>query len=216
MVSGATFGRYEVRGTLGIGGFATVLRARDPALDRDVAIKVLFPHLASDGEVRRRFLAEAKRLVQLRHPNIVAVQDIGEADGTPYFVMDLIEGRTFAEVIAADGRLDPDRVIGLVSGLCSAIDYLHAAGLVHRDIKASNVMVDASDRTFLMDFGIVVALDQTRHTRTGAGLGTPESMSPEQVRGHDVGPAADIYSLGILTYQMLAGRPPFGSVPVGV
>jgi hypothetical protein len=204
-----TFGRYELRGILGEGGFAVVYRALDPSLDREVALKVLRPHLAADPEVRRRFIAEARAIARLRHPNIAIVYEVGQVSEQPFFSMELIEGRTLAQLVAPGQGLPLPQVAHIVAGLASAVDYLHEQGLVHRDIKAANVMVDRFGRVVLMDFGIARALDRTQHTRTGAILGTLETMSPEQVRGQPAGPPADIYALGILTYQLLAGRPPF-------
>ncbi len=209
MSSDTLFGRYSIVGRLGEGGFATVYRAWDPLLDREVALKALPMRLAGDASLRARFMAEARALASLRHPNIIAFFDIGEEAGQPYFTMELIDGPTLARLISAGQGLPLGEVIAILGGLCSAIDYLHGAGLVHRDIKAANVMRDPGGRTVLMDFGIVRMLDQTQNTRTGSSLGTPETMAPEQVRGQHVGPAADIYALGVVTYQLLAGRPPF-------
>ncbi len=205
---GQRFGRYELHGTLGHGGFATVYRAFDPALHREVALKALLPHLASEADLRRRFVAEAQALARLRHGNIVAVYDVGEADGLPFFTMELVEGETLGPRLAA-GPMDLDSVLRVVAPLASALDYLHAAGIVHRDIKPGNIMLDRGGRPVLMDFGVARALDGTQHTATGATLGTPAYMAPEQVRGLAVSPATDIYALGILVYQMLSGRTPF-------
>lgn len=205
----ARFGRHELLGVLGSGSFATVYRGHDPLLRRDVAIKALYPHLAADPDSRQRFLAEARALAALRHPHIVAVHDVGEADGRPYFVMDLVQGRTLADLLAARGQLSLAEAATLLSGLAQAVDALHAAGLVHRDITAANVMVTHDGRAVLMDFGIAFAAGGTRLTRGGYGLGTPVSAAPEQIRGENVGPAADIYALGVLAYAMLAGYPPF-------
>jgi serine/threonine-protein kinase len=202
-------GRYGLREILGDGGFATVYRAWDAILGREVALKALLPHLARQPEVRRRFLAEARSLAALRHPNIVGFLDVGEAGGLPFFTMELVEGPTLAQLIGRSGPQPPDAVAAMLLDLASAVDYIHAAGLIHRDIKAANVMLDGAGRTLLMDFGVVRALDNTQFTQTGAALGTPETMAPEQVRGLHTGPATDIYALGILAYQLLAGRPPF-------
>ncbi len=206
---GDRFGRYELRGVLGHGGFAMVYRAFDPALGREVALKALLPELAVSPELRGRFMNEARSLARLQHPNIVRVFDIGEAEGRPFFAMELIEGTTLAGLAPAGRRLPLNEVVRVAASLASALDYIHAAGLVHRDIKAANVMVEPGGRVVLMDFGVARSLDQTRQTLTGASLGTPEAMAPEQVRGQPVGPAADIYALGILVYRLLAGRAPF-------
>ncbi len=202
-------GRYELRGVLGQGGFATVYRAWDPQLQREVALKALLPHLGQHAEVRARFLQEARALAPLRHPNIVSFLDVGEYGGQPFYAMELIDGFTLSETLEVGRRLPLAVVSAHLMGLCSAVAYLHGAGIVHRDIKPGNVMLEQSGRIVLMDLGVARALDQTQFTRTGVGLGTPECMAPEQVRGLPVGPAADIYALGILAYQMLAGRPPF-------
>lgn len=202
------FGRYELLATLGQGGFAVVYRAFDPALQREVAIKALLPHLAADADVRQRFVAEAQALAALQHPNIVTVYDVGEAEGRPFFAMELIDGRSLADALG-EGTLSVEPVATILRSLASAVDYLHAAGLVHRDIKPANVMLDHAGRAVLMDFGVARIVDRSLHTQTGASLGTPTCMSPEQVRGLAVGPAADIYMLGILAYQLLAGHPPF-------
>ncbi len=203
------FGRYEVLDVLGKGGFAEVLRARDPALGRDVAVKALLPHLLDQPAIVQRFAAEASAIARLRHPNIVTVYDVGEAEGRPFYAMELVQGQPLTSLIGADRPLAPQRVLDLLRGLCSAIDYLHNAGIVHRDIKPANVMLDEAGQVVLMDFGVARTLDQPALTQTGFSLGTPQYMAPEQVRGDPAGPAADIYALGVLTYHLLAGRPPF-------
>ncbi len=203
------FGRYELLGTLGHGSFATVYRARDPLLEREVALKVLLPHLCAEPEDRERFLAEARALATLRHPNIVTVFEAGEEAGTPYFAMELVEGQTLAELIAQQGAFPLDRALPLLRDLAAALDAVHAAGLVHRDVKDSNVLLEASGRAVLMDFGIALSTRRTRLTQLGYGMGTPETAAPEQIRGEAVGPPADIYALGILAYQLLSGHLPF-------
>jgi serine/threonine protein kinase len=203
------FGRYELLGTLGHGSFATVYRARDPLLEREVALKVLLPHLCTEPEDRQRFLAEARALAGLHHPNIVTVFEAGEEAGTPYFAMELVEGKTLAELIAAHGAFPFDRALGLLRDLAAALDAVHAASLVHRDVKDSNVLLEPSGRAVLMDFGIALSTRRTRLTQLGYGMGTPETAAPEQIRGEAVGPPADIYALGILAYQVLCGLLPF-------
>ncbi|HZU75961.1 MAG TPA: serine/threonine-protein kinase, partial [Dehalococcoidia bacterium] len=207
--AGAQFGRYELRGELGRGGFATVFRAWDVALGREVALKALQAHLAIDATIRQRFMAEARAIAQLHHPNIITVHEVDEANGRPFFTMELINGPTLASLVAPGQGLPLGRVAEIMRGLASAVDYLHTRRLVHRDIKASNVMLDAWGRVVLMDFGVARALDQTQLTQSGISIGTPEAMAPEQVRGQPAGPAADIYALGVLAYRLLAGRAPF-------
>ncbi len=207
--SGERFGRYELRGELGRGGFATVHRAWDPSLGREVALKALLLHLAADEGIRHRFLGESRAIARLHHPNIVTVYEVDESEGRPYFTMERIDGPTLSSFLAAEHQLPLAQVAQIMRGLASAIDYLHSRRLVHRDIKASNVMLDTWDRIVLMDFGVARALDETQLTRSGISIGTPEAMSPEQVNGQPVGPPADIYALGVLAYRLLAGRPPF-------
>ncbi len=208
MQPGAAVGRYLIRDVLGWGGFATVYRAWDPVMAQDVALKLLLPQRALNPLARRRFLAEMRALAPLRHPNIVAFYGAGEADGQLYYAMEVVEGATLA-TLAQNRPLPLTEVAALLGPLCSAIDYLHAAGVVHRDLKAGNVMLTTNGRVVLMDFGIARALDETQLTLTAGYLGTPGVMSPEQVRGQPVGPRADIYALGALTFQLLAGRLPF-------
>lgn len=204
-----TLGRYELRDRLGRGGFASVYRAWDPRLQREVAIKALQLDLAEDATVCQRFLAEARVLARLQHPNIVVVFDVGDPIERPYFAMELIEGRTLADVLSGGNRLTVEQTVRTVANIASALDALHAAGLVHRDVKAANVMIARNGRVVLMDLGIARAVEGTRFTTQSLIIGTPETISPEQIRGGEVTPAADIYALGVLTYQMLAGRPPF-------
>ncbi len=209
MTSPQTFGRYELLGILGGGGFATVYRALDPALGREVALKALLPHLAADQVIRQRFLGEARAIAGLHHPNIVTVYDVGEADGRPFFAMELIAGDTLAAALTASGRFEPARAVEVLSSLCGAVDALHAAGLVHRDIKPANVMIEPGGYVVLMDFGIARSQGGSSYTQAGDSIGTPRYMAPEQVRGVEVGPAADVYALGVLAYELLSGKPPF-------
>ncbi len=202
------FARYEVRNVLGRGGFATVYRAWDPLLRREVALKTLLPHLADDADLRRRFLNEARVLAGLRHPNIVTIHDAGETPGHVFFAMELIEARTLTGLLAERGRLDLPETAAILHEVAGALDELHAHGSVHRDTKPSNIMVDHGGRVVLMDFSIARAHGASQ-TGTAALLGTPTAMAPEKVRGESVGPVADVYALGVLACQLLAGRPPF-------
>jgi eukaryotic-like serine/threonine-protein kinase len=191
-------GRYEVRATLGHGGFAVVYRAWDPTLTREVALKVLHQHLAEQPEFRARFLNEARAIAGLDHPNILPVYEVSNAGEIPFFTMRLVHGDTLAGLIAEEKPLSLARVAEIIRDLGSALDHLHAAGLVHRDLKPSNVMVEPSGRVSLMDFGIA-RISGLEMTGTSLIIGTPEYMAPEQCRGQPVGPAADIYALGALT-----------------
>lgn len=205
----ATLGRYELRDRLGRGGFATVYRAWDPRLEREVALKALSLDLSEEPDVRRRFLAEARTLARLHHPHIVTVFDVEDMAERPFFTMEIIEGWTLLDRLSGGVRLDLAEVERIITPLAEALDALHDAGLVHRDIKASNVMIERTGRVVLMDLGIARQLDGPQYTSRSMILLSPETAAPEQIAGLPVGPAADIYALGVVTYQLLAGRPPF-------
>lgn len=202
-------GRYEIRGTLGSGSFATVYLAFDPTLGREVALKALFPHLATMEEDRKRFLAEGRALATAQHLNIVAVYDVGEANGRPYFTMELVNGQSLDRVMAHGKGIPMEPALRIIGELGSALDHLHRVGLVHRDVKPANVMVTPTGTIKLMDLGIALVAGRTRLTQAGFGLGTAEYVAPEQIQGHSVGSAADIYALGVLAFHLLAGRLPF-------
>ena len=207
-------GRYEVFAELGRGGFATVYRAWDPALHREVAIKCLAPYLMGDPSVRARFLAEARQLAAFDHPNLVTVYDVGESADGPFFAMKLVNGQSLEALLAERGRFSLAEAVTALEPIGRALDQLHAAGIVHRDVKPSNVMIEQGGRVILMDLGISRALAATVHTMSGFLVGTPTSMAPEQVCGEPVTAATDIYALGILAYQLLCGGPPFaGDTP---
>ncbi|MGI8553913.1 MAG: serine/threonine-protein kinase [Dehalococcoidia bacterium] len=212
---GSQIGRFKLLSLLGTGGFATVYRAEDTQLGREVALKLLHPHLARDEGFVRRFRAEARAAARLRHPHIVTVYEVGEtADGRAFLIMALLEGTLLSTIIAGQAPLPLQEASPIVTQLASALDYLHSQRLVHRDLKPANVMVASDGNVTLMDFGIARAVDdQTQLTATGQMVGTPVYMAPEQISNDAVGPRADIYALGVLTYEMLAGKPPFrGSV----
>ncbi|BEP13192.1 Stk1 family PASTA domain-containing Ser/Thr kinase [Acidothermaceae bacterium B102] len=208
---------------LGYGGMAEVLRGRDVRLGRDVAVKILRPDLARDPAFQARFRREAQSAASLNHPAIVAVYDTGEdaQDGvtTPYIVMEYVEGRTLREVLQTEGALMPVRALEIAAGVCSALQYSHAAGIIHRDIKPANVMLTPSGAIKVMDFGIARAVTAAAATmtQTAAVIGTAQYLSPEQARGEVVDARSDIYSTGCLLYELLTGRPPFvGDSPVSV
>ena len=202
-------GRYAVERIVGHGGMATVALARDRELDRQVAIKRLSEALIGDRIFRERFLREARMAAQLAHPNIVAVFDVGEEDGVPYIVMEYVEGETLADLMARDGPVDADRAVDLALQACAGLEHAHAAGLVHRDIKPQNLLVRPDDTLKIADFGIARPVDGTQLTLAGTVLGTAAYLAPEQARGEQVTRAADIYSLGAVLYELLAGRPPY-------
>src|SRR5579885_3586311 len=174
-------GRYELRGRLGAGSFADVFRAYDPLLGRLVALKALYPALAGDAADRERFLAEARTLAALSHPNLVTVFDVGDAGGRPYFTMEIVEGQTLEQLLSFGKGFPFARVQAIVAALSSAVDYLHEEGVVHRDIKASNVMITRRGSIKLMDLGIALTLDGARHADGDTPLGTPDTAAPEQI-----------------------------------
>jgi serine/threonine protein kinase len=211
-VVGALGHQYKVEGEIGRGGMSVVYRARDLRLNRAVAIKVLPPELAHDPAVGSRFTREAQTSAQLSHPNIVPIYDVGERDGIAYFVMGLITGGNLAALIDRQPRRPVDEVRRLLAEIADALSYAHLRGVIHRDVKADNILLDAdSGRSVVTDFGIARAVEGgSRLTLTGIAVGTPTYMSPEQAVGErEIDGRSDIYSLGILGYQMLTGRVPF-------
>jgi predicted Ser/Thr protein kinase len=212
---GKTLGNYQIVEELGRGGMAVVYRAYQPSLNRDVAIKVLPPQLSFDQEFVERFQREAKAAAKLRHPNIVVIHDVGHEDGTYYIVMEYLEGRTLKQLIQGEGRLPPERAAHIVEQVAAALDYAHQHGFIHRDVKPSNIFVGPDDHVTLTDFGIAKAASEAEQlTRTGMLVGTPEYMSPEQAAGSRVDYRTDLYALGVVLYQMLAGRVPYrGTTP---
>ncbi len=200
--------RYRIERPLGRGGMAAVYLARDDSLERPVALKVLAENLAGDPAFRDRFLREARLAARLVHPNVVRVYDIGEDERGPFIVMEYVEGETLAEELARRHRLPPDEVVAVAIQICSALEAAHAQRLVHRDIKPQNILRAQGGQVKLADFGIARSLAATQHTEIGTVLGTAAYLSPEQARGLEVTAAADIYSLGVVIYELLTGRPP--------
>ena len=201
--------RYTVERKLGSGGMATVFLARDTVLDRPVALKVLAEHLADDDQFRERFLREARLAAKFVHPNVVQVYDADEDERGPFIVMEYVEGHTLSDELRRRGRLPPTEVVGIGVQVCAALEAAHAAGLVHRDIKPQNILLRPDGRVKIADFGIARSIAATRHTEIGTVLGTAAYLAPEQARGEEVTPAADIYSLGVVLYELLTGRTPF-------
>jgi len=206
-------GRYLIRERLGRGGMATVFKAHDPTLNRDVAIKFLHASLCADEEYRARFLTEARAAGGLSHPNIVVVHDVGEIDGRPYMAMELIDGGSLADELEHHKPMPIRDVVVMGMQLARALDYAHTKGIVHRDIKPGNIMRLSGTHTVkVMDFGIAHVddnLDKAQHTRVGDVLGTPQYMSPEQANGEKLDGRSDLFSAGIVLYQMLTGKRPF-------
>ncbi len=206
---GQNLGQYQVTELIGKGGMATVYRARQISMGRDVAMKVLPRVLLHDGSFLERFYREVKVIAQLQHPHIVPVYDYGEQDGMPYIVMAYLSGGTLADRIAVHGPMDLDEVKHIVRQVADALDYAHRKGIIHRDFKPSNVLLDEQGNCYLSDFGLA-QVTETTHKLTGTGmLGTPQYMAPEQAEVLQLTPAADVYALGVTVFQMLTGRPPY-------
>jgi len=203
--------QYLVEAEIGRGGMAAVFRALDLRLHRHVAIKALPPELAFNHDVRTRFLREAQTAAQLSHPNIVPIYTVDERGGVVYFVMALVEGESLAARLARQPRLSIDAVRRILAEVADALDYAHACGVVHRDIKPDNILLDrTTGRALVTDFGIAAAAGDARLTLTGVAVGTPAYMSPEQAMGErDLDGRSDQYSLGVVGYQMLVGETPF-------
>jgi serine/threonine protein kinase/ABC-type branched-subunit amino acid transport system substrate-binding protein len=206
-------GRYRIEALLGQGGMSAVYRALDPNLQRNVAIKLIHPHLSSDPNFVSRFKTEAAAAARLRHPNIVQVHDFNQDDGIYYLVMDYLVGETLQarlKRLNLSGRNMPfSEAIDVCAQICQAVGYAHEHELIHRDIKPANIILDVHGQAILMDFGIVKIIGGEHHTGTGATLGTALYMSPEQIRSQRVDERTDIYSLGVTLYEMLSGRPPY-------
>jgi len=216
-------GRYELGAGIGYGGMAEVYRGRDVRLGRDVAVKVLRSDLARDPNFLKRFQREAQSAAGLNHPAIVSVYDTGEdyINGTqlPYIVMEFVEGRTLREVLQQEGPFPERRAMEITSDICAALDYSHHLGIIHRDIKPANVMLSPDGTVKVMDFGIAKANNATSSTMTAtqAVIGTAQYLSPEQAQGKKVDARSDVYSTGVLFYEILTGEPPFrGDNPVAV
>jgi serine/threonine-protein kinase len=201
--------RFVVERTLGRGGMATVYLARDGVLDRPVALKVLAEHFAADEAFRDRFLREARLAARFVHPNVVQVYDVGEDRRGPFIVMEYVEGDTLADELRRRVRFPPAEVVGIGIQLCAALDAAHAERLVHRDIKPQNILLRPDGQVKVADFGIARSLAATSHTELGTVLGTAAYLAPEQARGEQVTAAADIYSLGVVLYELLTGQTPF-------
>ena len=216
-----TIGRYEIEREIGRGGMAVVYKAFDPRLERAVAIKLIQSGAFGSnifGHIRERFEREAKALAKLRHPNIVRVHDYGEHEGSPYLVMDYLEGATLKEV---KKPLKVETAVRLIRPIADALDYVHRQGLLHRDVKPSNIMITPSQEVILTDFGIVKWIedqdDFNTLTATGVGIGTPEYMAPEQGLGKPVDARSDAYALTVVFYELITGEKPYrGKTPVEV
>jgi tRNA A-37 threonylcarbamoyl transferase component Bud32 len=205
--------RYEILGKLGAGAFGEVYEAKDTTLGRKVAIKRIRLDAFAEGpeleEVKQRFVREAQTAAKLRHPNVVTIHDIAARGSSSFMVMELVEGRTLQAILREKGRLSLPETLRILDQAADALDFAHAQGVVHRDVKPANLMVEPSGRVKVMDFGIAKASSSGDITKTGAIMGTPNYMSPEQARGDKVDGRADLFSLGCILYESLSGRRPF-------
>ena len=201
---------FEVSGVVGSGATAIVLKGRDPALGRTIAIKVLRPHLAAEPIARERFAREARAIAAIVHPGVIEVYRVDRHDDLPYFVMPYVGGQSLAQRMKREGRLPPLEALRVASQVSEALKAAHACGVIHRDVKPSNVLLgEKTERAVLTDFGLAIADTEVSLTRTGMVAGTPEYMSPEQARGETLDHRSDLFSLGAMLYAMLTGRPPF-------
>jgi serine/threonine protein kinase len=211
---GQTFGGYYIVELVGSGGMGLVYRAEQRILGRTVALKVIRPEIADSGGYRARFLREARFAAAVDHPHVVSVFDAGEQDGRLYLAMQWVDGLDLATVLDREQRLAPERAVRIGVQLAQALQAVHDAGLVHRDVKPSNVLVrdiGGHDHAYLTDFGIAKApAGQDSLTRTGSVIGTPAYLSPEQIRGQQPGPRSDLYALGCVMFEALTGQRPFG------
>jgi eukaryotic-like serine/threonine-protein kinase len=209
MIGTVLSGRYKLEAKLGSGGMSTVYLARDATLDRQVAVKVMHREMSEQEDQLERFRQEARAVAKLSHPNVVAVIDAGEDGGHPYIVFEYVEGETLKQRIARLGPLDAQEALAYAIEIARGLTVAHARNMVHRDIKPQNVLIDAEGRAKLTDFGISRQLEQDGMTATGRVLGTTDYVAPEQAMGHAVDPRSDLYSLGVVLYEMLTGQVPF-------
>src|SRR6266487_3652806 len=207
------FPQLEILAFIGKGGMGAVYKARQPALDRFVALKILPPQVASGTGFAERFNREARALARLSHPNIVAVHEFGQVNGLPYFIMEFVDGLNLRQLERA-GKLSPQEALKIVPQICEALQFAHDEGIVHRDIKPENILLDKKGRVKIADFGIAKILGREPDvalTQTQGVLGTPQYMAPEQVeKPQSVDHRADIFSLGVVFYEMLTGELPLG------
>ncbi len=215
LLPGSVFAGHRIEGVAGRGGMGIVYRATHLALDHVVALKVISPKLAGDARFRRRFADECRHAVQLRHPNVVQIHHAGEEQGLLFVTMDLIEGTDLRGILNRQGDLEIGEAVRIVAEVASALDAAHSAGLVHRDIKPGNVMIedaDGSKRVYLTDFGLARHVEATSGvTATGAFVGTLDYVAPEQIMGERVDARADVYSLACVLFELITGNPPFGA-----
>lgn len=204
-------GRYEIVQLIGQGGMGAVYKAHDKELDRAVALKTIRPNLAKNADTLRRFKQELILARQVTHRNVIRIHDLGQSDGIKFITMDFVEGRDLRSFLNERGKFEPKEAALIMLQICRALEAAHNEGVIHRDLKPQNIMLDANGRVYVMDFGIARSAYLPGMTQTGALLGTPEYMSPEQARGEKLTEQSDIFSLGVIFYEMLAGKSPYQS-----
>jgi tetratricopeptide (TPR) repeat protein/predicted Ser/Thr protein kinase len=202
-------GRYEILGLLGQGGMGAVYKARDREVGREVALKVIRPELAGNPDVLRRFKQELILARQVTHKNVVRIFDLGEAEGAKFISMEYVDGRDLHSILGERGKLPPEEAMNIIEQVCQGLDVAHSEGVVHRDLKPQNVIVDKQGKVAVMDFGIARSRELSGLTQTGDVVGTPEYMSPEQAKGEEIDSRSDLFSLGIIFYELLTGKTPF-------
>jgi serine/threonine protein kinase len=202
---------YVLEERIGAGGVGEVWRARHCKLEKPVAIKAIFRHLAGEPQFNERFLLEAISMARLEHPNIVGVHDFFDLEGSSFLVMSFVDGGSVYDRVKREGPYPVTQALKISRQILEALDFAHKQGVIHRDVKPSNILVDTRGNACLVDFGIALVLGRKRITKFGTNIGTPEYMSPEQIKAADIGYRTDVYSFGCVLYEMLTGRPPFGS-----
>src|SRR5579864_7891379 len=209
-------GRYEIMQLLGQGGMGAVYKARDKELDRLVAIKLIRPELARNPEILQRFKQELILARQVTHKNVIRIFDLGQSDGVKFITMEFVEGQDLRSLLLERGKLPPEQAARIMLQICHALEAAHAEGVIHRDLKPQNIMMDQSGCVTVMDFGIARSAYLPGMTQTGALIGTPEYMSPEQARGEKLTERSDLFSLGVILYELLTGKSPYpADAPLG-
>ena len=202
-------GRYEIQGVLGQGGMGAVYKARDRELDRLIALKVIRPELATDPSILQRFKQELILARNITHKNVVRIFDLGEAEGIRFISMEYVDGDDLRTLLRREGKFSPKDTISVIEQVCRALDSAHAEGVIHRDLKPQNIMRDKNGRIVVMDFGLARSLGESGMTQTGAIVGTIEYMSPEQALGSQLDQRSDIFSVGLIFYELLTGKAPY-------
>lgn len=207
---GTQLGRYQLREPLGVGGMSAVYLAYDPMLDREVAIKILPAELAKEAIYRRRFEEEARALGRVDHPNLIRIFTVGQEKDVSYYAMERVRGMSLRNLLKVRAPLTLEEAMAVFGQFLRGLKAVHDGGIVHRDVKPGNIMLAETGRAILMDFGLARRTDRDALTQAGAVLGTPEYMSPEQAKGEEADIRSDLYAAGVVLFEMLGGRPPFG------